>query len=126
MDKLSEYIPIVIILVSVIFSIVGKKKKGGKVTQKTILPGKTVEMPVEEKKLQSTLTGSIQRTVERTPKKQVSWKSEIKPEKEIVPSFSPALTILESEEDNSFFSFEGEEDVTKAIIYAEIINRKEW
>jgi len=124
MDKLSEYLPLLIILISLVFTVAGKKKKPGNITQETTLPGKTAGEPVVERPLPRTPSGSYQKFTEEKPKKQAFQKQEIKPGKEII-SFSSTPVIFESEEENSSFSFE-EEEVRKAIIYAEIINKKEW
>jgi len=128
MDKLSEYIPIIIILISVVFSIIGKAKKTVKATQETMLPGKAVEEAANEKKQPQMFTGSYPKVFEGRPKKQTFSKPEVK--KEVMLSHiptSPTNIILESEEEESTpFSIEGEDDIKKAIIYSEIINRKEW
>ncbi|MCL1933445.1 MAG: hypothetical protein FWF53_06520 [Candidatus Azobacteroides sp.] len=120
MDKLSEYIPVVIILVSLIFSFVGKKKKAGKVTQKTTLPGKTVKEFVEEREVPQVLINSYRKPAEEKPKKPVVHKP--------LPPISSEIVTLEPEEEkmNLSFSFEEEDDVMRAIVYAEIMNRKEW
>ena len=128
MDKLSEYIPIIIIVVSLVISFFGKKKKSGKVTQKTTLPGKTVKEFVEERNVPRVLIGSHQKSVEEKARKQSFHKPEIIKKKETVPLLSPEIVNVEPEEEkiNSSFSFEEEDDVMRAIVYAEIINRKEW
>jgi hypothetical protein len=123
MDKLSEYIPLLVILVISIISAVGKKKKQSEM-QKTTLPGKTAGEVVAKMEPERTLTHSQQRVVEEKTKKQAFQKPAMKVEKEI-PAFSAAPLLLEAEEETSSFSFE-EEDATQAIIYAEIINKKEW
>jgi len=124
MDKLSEYLPLLIILVSLVFTVMGKKKKQD-VTQETTLPGKTAGKPVDERKTPQILTDSYPKTVNKKSDRQVFQKTEIKPEKGITP-FSSTPAILDSEEEgNSSFSFE-ENDVIQAIIYSEIINRKEY
>ena len=127
MDKLSEYIPIVIILISVVFSILGKKKKPGNVTQETTLPGETAGDWLDEKKLPQAEIGSNRKFGEERTKKQVFNKRESVKKNEPVPSFSLDPISLETEEEgmNPPFSFE-EEDVRQAIIYAEIINRREY
>jgi len=124
MDKLSEYIPILIILVSVIFSIVGKKKKLGNVRQETTLPGRTPGEFIDEKTLPRTAS-SYQKVIETKPPKPIFQKQEIKKDRDVAP-FSPAASKIEVVETESpSFSFE-EDDVVRAIIYSEIINKKEW
>lgn len=122
MDKISEYIPLLIILVSVIITVVGKKKKPGNITQETTLPGQTAGDFFEESNFPQTFTGSYQKPVVEKPKEQIHRKPEKK-----VDFLSTTPIILESEEEvHSPFSFEEEDDVVQAIIYSEIINRKEY
>jgi len=121
MDK---YIPLIVILVSVVFSIIGKKKKQA-VTQETTLPGKTVREYVEEKQASKPATASYQKVPEKIPQKQVFQRQEIKPGKEFEAYSSTPVMIEPEEDDYSSFHFE-EDDVVQAIIYAEIINRKEY
>jgi len=124
MDKLSEYIPIIIILVSAIVTIAGKVKKQAKVTQETTLPGKTVREYVEEKRVSKPATVSYQKISEEKSSKPIFQHQEIKPGKEF-EAYSSTPVIIEPEEEESSFHFE-EDDVVQAIIYAEIINRKEY
>jgi len=121
MDK---YIPIIVILVSIVFSIIGRKKNRSKVTQETMLPGRTVEDPEEERKSSRPVIDSYQRISEKKPQKQIIKKQEIIPVKE-TGHISPTPMMIEPEEEDSPFHFE-EDDVVQAIIYAEIINRKEY
>ena len=132
MENLSEYIPILIILVSVIFTVLGKKKKPANVTQETTLPGQTAGEFIDESSFPQPFTGSNQKLIIEKPKKQTPRKPEvkleIKPEKKIETfSSTSAPTIIEpEEEEHSAFSFEEDDDVARAIVYAEIINRKEY
>jgi hypothetical protein len=123
MDNLSEYIPLLVILAISIISAVGRKKKQGEM-QKTNLPGKTVGEIVDKREAEQPSTLLRQGIVEEKPKNQTFKKQVVKAEKEITP-FSSAPVFLDVEEETPSFSFE-EEDVAKAIIYAEIINKKEW
>ena len=126
MNKLSDYLPFLIIVVSLIVSIVGKKKKAETITQKTTLPGKTLEEQVEKTKPQRPSTGLYPEIAEVKAKKPEVRNPEIKREN-AVSSFSPAPVTLESEEEGtSLFNFEDEEDAKKLIIYTEIINKKEY
>ena len=122
MDK---YIPLIVILVSIVFSIIRKKKKPAQVTQETTLPGKTVREYVEERKPPKPAPVSYQKIPEEKPQKQVFQRQEIKPGKEFEAYSSAPVTIEPEEDDYSSFHFE-EDDVVQAIIYAEIINRKEY
>jgi len=128
MDKLSEYIPIVIILVSIVFSIIGKKKKPEKVTQETTLPGKTVGEFIDKMELPRTESNSNQKFTGEKTKKQTVSRAEIITKNKPLPSFSSEIGNLEIEDENvnSSFSFENEEDVRQAIIYAEIINKRDY
>jgi hypothetical protein len=129
MDKLSQYIPILVILISFIISIIGKKKKQQAVTQKTTLPGTTLSEDVNKRVVPQTVTEPYQRplqkVVEEKPKTPVFQKPVTKTVKEPA-SLSRMPVALESGEEEKFpFIFEGE-DAARAVIYAEIINRKEW
>lgn len=131
MDKLSEYLPLVIILVSLVFTALGKKKKQGKITQETTLPGKTAGEFVDVWKLPQTMSGgssSNTKFIETKPQAQPSYKQVNTKKKEVIPSYFSETINLESEEEkaNPLFSLEGEDDIKKAIIYAEIINRREY
>ena len=131
MDKLSEYLPLLIILASLVFTVIGKKKKPDEAAKKTALPGGPKGAPVNEKKLPRTLPGSTPKIFETKPKKKTLNKQEIKPEIKIVPSFSSETAVnpeaeAEDENVNLPFSFENENDIMRAVIYAEIINRKEY
>ena len=132
MDKLSEYIPLLIILVSFVVTIVGKRKKSA-VTQETTLPGKRVEELFEEKKAVKPATAPpqkitnerLQRQPIERPQMPVFQHQEIQPGKEILSYISEPVMIESEMEESSSFQFE-EDDAVKAIIYAEIINRKEY
>jgi len=126
MDKLSEYLPILIILVSVILTAIGKKKKPGKITQETTLPGKTPGEFIDESSFPRPFGNSYQEVVDAKPKNTTQRKPEIKPEKATSPFSSTPIFIEPEEEGTSPFSFEEKEDAIRAIIYAEIINRKEY
>ena len=123
MDKLSEYLPLLIILVSLVFTVIGKKKKQGEITQKTTLPGQTAGEFLEDSS-QRPFTGLPQQFEEK-PKKQVFHKQEVKPEKGVSSFFSAPVFHESEEEDTLSFSFE-EDDAMRAIVYAEIINKKEY
>ena len=128
MDKLSEYIPIVIILVSVLFSIVGKKKKQDKATQETTLPGKKAGEFVGKREVSRTVRSQNRKIISEKVKKPTFTGLEISNVKESIPSFSSEIATLEIEDEtgDSFIPFEDEEDVKRAIIYAEIMGKKEY
>jgi len=126
MDKLSEYIPLLAILAFAIISAVGKKKKQGKVTQQTTLPGKTAGEYIDEWIFPEILQDSPPKIVEKKLKKQPVRQPEVKTKEEI-ETFSTTMTPIESEEiRDSLISFEDEEEVRRAIIYTEILRKKEY
>lgn len=126
MENLSEYIPLLIILVSIIFTVIGKKKKQGRITQETTLPGQTTGEFIDESNSPQPFTDFFQNFIEEKPNKETHNKPEIKQVKRTVP-FSSAPEIFESEEEeNSPFSFKEEDDVMRAIVYSEIIKKKEY
>ena len=122
MNKLSDYIPLIVILVSLIISVVGKKKKQDNRGQETTLPGKKPGELIDMERTPQTLATPSRKIVEDKPKKQIIPNAI----KEEIQSFALVNAVIDSEEeDYSPFTFE-EEDLRNAIIYAEIINRKEW
>jgi len=122
MNKLSEYIPLIVILASLIISVVGKKKKQANRGGETTLPGMNPGELIDMEKTPQASPALYRRSVEDKPKKQIIQSSI----KEEIKSFAPANMIIEpEEEDNQYFTFE-EEDLRNAIIYAEIINKREW
>ena len=128
MDKLSEYIPIIIILFSVVFSLIGKKMKQGDVTQKTTLPGKKAEEVVDKREVSRTVGDQNRKNISEKTKKPVFVGSGISNVKESTSSFSSEIVNLEIQDEtgDSFISFEDEEDVKRAVIYAEILGKKEY
>jgi hypothetical protein len=128
MEKLSEYIPLIIILATFIFSMIGKVKKQGRVTQETTLPGTAAGDFMDEEEFMPTINPSNQRVIEKKAKKFSPNKPETVRKKGFIPSAPPEILSLEMEEEreNSLISFDEEEDMMKAIIYTEIINRKEY
>jgi len=119
MDK---YLPLLIIVFSLIISVAGKKKKQGNTGQETTLPGKRPGEIIEMERSPQAFSNSYRKVAEEKPKRQIV-QSEIKEE---IKSFAPMnITLEPEEEDSSPFTFE-EEDLRNAIIYSEIINKKEW
>ena len=128
MEKISEYIPIIIILATVIFSIIGKMKKPQTVVTETAHPMETDEESDEIWDFPQTAGRLNNKNIEEKMKKPAFGKAEIIKKKAIVPSFSTETVTVESEEEKLYphFSLEEEEDLVKAIIYSEIINKKEY
>ena len=125
MEKLSEYIPLIIIIGSIIYSVLrGAGKASEAKTAKTTLPGYEQTEPIEisevfpqkkpfyqvkEKKLKA-------RKVEENPKVRRTV-------------ISPKKQILEEEIQNSeriVLDVADADEVRKAFIYSEILNRKEY
>ena len=126
MDKLSEYVPIIIILVSLIFTVIGKKKKPGSIAHKTVSPWQTEEEVHVDSSFPLSFTETYQKNVVEKKEKQILRKPESKPKnKDTGLPTTPLISEPETEE-NSPFSFEEDDDVVRAIIYSEIINRKEY
>ena len=108
---------------SLIFSVIGKKKKAGKVSSGTASPRQIEKEVIDDNSLQQSFSGLFHTHVAEKPEKHILRKPESKP----VNKFTGSSVIIESEEDeNPLFSFEEEDDVVRAIIYSEIINRKEY
>ena len=127
MDKLSEYIPALVILAYLVFSLVGKKKKQGKVTQQTTLPGKTAGEYIDEWIFPETSQDLQPKQVEVKPEKKPVRQPEVKITKGEIESFSTTMMPIESEEiGDSLISFDDEEEIKRAIIYTEILRKKEY
>ncbi|GHT15938.1 hypothetical protein FACS189426_23810 [Bacteroidia bacterium] len=127
MDKLSEFIPLILIIVWVVSSIKGSKKKKT-VTYETTLPGKT---PGKIKPV-VTNTRETQRDLHpeavyvNQPKKQPVTKYEsLKQKEKILPKEEIILPEVEADYGESFFNISDADELKRAIVYAEIFNRKE-
>jgi hypothetical protein len=126
MDKLSDFIPLVIIVASIIASIVGGKKKK-EISQRTALPGKTPESPqpvltrtLEEKRVQHQALSY--RKPERKQEVDRNRPSRFKPK--IASNQTDDNQDIEVERENFSFDISNTNEVAKAIIYAEIFNKK--
>ena len=126
MDKLSEYVPIIIILISLVFTVIGKKKKQGSIAHEATSPRQKAEKILEESSFPLSFTETYQKNVVEKKEKQILPKLESKPlKKDSGLPTTPIFSEPETEE-NSPFSFEEDDYVVRAIIYSEIINRKEY
>jgi hypothetical protein len=127
MENLSEYIPLLVILATIIFSVIGKSKKRGKATQETTLPGTEPGDFLDKTEYQGTLAGDYQNVIDKKPKRQVVNRPETK--RKETSYFSPTsetIKLDEEIEENPLYSFDEEDDVRRAIVYAEIINKKQY
>ncbi len=131
MKNLSDYIPLIIIIASFIFSaITNSKKKGKKVTEKTLLPGESsrqnppqetsspVFAPVEKlqpnkKKIQQLLSEQTRQPIEK--------------KQETPLSKTDSLLVEIMEEPNLLqLDISDREELKRAVIYSEILQRKEY
>ncbi|MDR2621094.1 MAG: hypothetical protein LBC48_00760 [Dysgonamonadaceae bacterium] len=116
MDKLSEYIPLLIIIASVIISLIGKKKRPVKeiLFPEEVFPEieqpPLVHEPIPEKKIV----------------KPVSQKIHI-PEKKQHPVYKKNVDNNDIDEyESTNIDLSDPEEMKKAIIYSEIFNRKDF
>ena len=114
MDKLSDYIPLIIIIGSIIFSMIkGSRKKSEEETAKTTLPGHRNQPERKEKT-------AIKKPKIKTHEPTIITPTPISSESSIVSSEqkdveSTHVPFLDSSDIN---------EVKKAFIYTEIFNRK--
>jgi hypothetical protein len=138
MDKLSDFIPLLIIIGSIIISIVqsSNKKKEERDMKKMKLPkGIPSERPpgapvVNLPKMKSTVASIYEKTREKPKSDFTSFNPEVK-RSTLSGSISsiPDMQILNSEvsEDQGFkLNLTDVDEVKKAVIYSEIFNRKEY
>jgi hypothetical protein len=126
MDKLSDYIPLAIILVSVVLSLLGKGKKNV-VRHETMLPGKTPDeswfeeeeiSPEPEKKVyKEVVPKRIVATTNTSSNFQKSHAKQIMEQQASVPE-------VEEEVSAPFLDTFDMDEIKKAIIYTEIFNRE--
>jgi hypothetical protein len=129
MDNLSDIIPFLIIVGSIIYSIVkGVGKKAKEDTAKTTLPGKTSTENYEyEKEVVYTLPKSTPKEKSIVPSVKPVKRQEKSPlsvsqsKKENVPFVSPPM--VDNDEIDSILNISDVDEIKKAIIYSEIFNR---
>jgi hypothetical protein len=128
MEKLSEFIPLILLIVWIVSSIKGSKKKKT-ATYETTLPGKE---PGEVKPVVPN-TPEIRWDIYqepvygKQPKKQPVTKPNPPIQKEkILPKEEIILPEVEANYGESFFDIYDTDEVKKAIVYAEIFNKKEY
>jgi hypothetical protein len=126
MDNLSEYIPLILIVGSIIVSVIkGTGKKRQEEMAKTTLPNKKVrEITQPDRKVSP---GNFSHKQAKTHSQQSS-----KPVKEkrdtVAKKFSEKVLSIseETEYEPPILDIEDSSTVKKAFIYSEIWNRKEW
>ena len=130
MDNLSDYVPLILILGSVIYSIVkGMGKKGEEETAKTTLPGKTAK-EVGTKEMKSPQKKKSKKKVvvpiQTNPIKKDSKKAIQRPN--VAPiSISEDVTHVENNQETiPYLDTHDREEIKQAFIYSEILNRKEY
>ena len=133
MDKLSEYLPLLIIVGSIIYSVVrGSSRKKAEELSKTTLPGHTggKEIYFPETSEQEIFFPEIIEQVPPVRKEQKKSKVNIAPPPVYQQTTNdPPKKTLPSEPEEpetEWIKLENIDEVKKAIIYAEIFSRKEY
>jgi len=123
MDKIGDYIPLIIIAVSLIFTFVRKAgKNAAKEAEKTMLPNgipqKNAPKPQVTPRPQPQPQVKAQKTLETSPKKNVY-------NPVVVERSVSSIQANEITDERRFdFDFTDPEELKKGIIFAEIFNRK--
>jgi hypothetical protein len=130
MDNLSEYVPLIIIIGSIIYSVVkGGMKKAREETAKTTLPGRTSnETVVRERNIPPKNATKAQKppksasvsasVIKKEPRETLFGNRNAKtPERK-------ASMPEEPEDVKPVLDVDDNEEIRKAFIYAEILNRK--
>jgi hypothetical protein len=129
MDNLSEYVPLIIIIGSIIYSVVkGGMKKAQEETAKTTLPGRTSrETVLKERRIPSENAVKTQK-----PPKHDSASAVKKEQREtlgkVKAKVMPETTMLVTEEPGyvkPVLDVDDTEEIKRAFIYSEILNRKD-
>jgi len=127
MENLSNYVPVIILIAYALITVLGKKKKASEITHETTLPGQNAGEFIDESNFPKSFLDLLETHVEEKPKKQKSRKPEVKQiKKEIAPISTAPIFIESEEEEKSPFSLYDEDEARRAIIYSEIMNRKEY
>ncbi|MDR3061330.1 MAG: hypothetical protein LBU57_04350 [Dysgonamonadaceae bacterium] len=134
MDKLSDFIPLLIIVGSIVISIAqsSNKKKAKQDMQKTMLPKgipveKSKEIPSVNLPKMKSMSSEMEKEEKKTKIRPVQ--EVFNPEVERVLTTVPESRALESEVPESpgfMFDTTDTDELKKAVIYSEIINRKEY
>ncbi|MDR2085632.1 MAG: hypothetical protein LBP72_00485 [Dysgonamonadaceae bacterium] len=121
MDKLSDYIPLIIIIGSIIYSAIkGGSKKKQEEMAKTTLPGKRFDETVRSEKNAVKKQTLPKPKVASTEKKEIFHKAA-----KVIPNVETHL-VEEQEYVKPLLDIEDHEEVRRAFIYAEILNRKNY
>jgi hypothetical protein len=127
MQKLTEYIPLIIIAGSIIFSIINSVRR--KMKEVVVLQQKTQRPDVDTKQYtmyQKNTENIMKVPVKKTQEKWVRTTSKLKSFDEESASH-PDFSYTDTEESAlPVFDISDGNELKKIIIYAEIINRKEY
>ena len=119
--EISDIIPLIVIVGSIIYSVVSNiNKKTKEQTAKTTLPGKTdVEFPefFDDENYRDVF-------FEKEEIQEETIKTPIQPKKKNTLPKTDSIFIEDDESENFSFDFNDEDEMKKAIIYSEIFNRK--
>ena len=114
MDKLSDYIPLIIIIGSIVFSVIkGLGKSQREETAKTTLPNRHSQPEVEIKT-------PVKKPKLKTPQPSIVAKKPVPAQSSIVSSESREIEATTV----PFLDSSDLDEVKKAFIYTEIFNRK--
>ena len=130
MDNLSDFIPLILILGSVIYSIAkGAGKKESEETAKTTLPGKTAKdvkpkgtkLPQKKKTKKEAVVSTQTKPIKNDQRKSIQNSS-------VAPiSVSEDIPYEEQNQETiPFLDTHDREEIKQAFIYSEILNRKEY
>jgi hypothetical protein len=128
MDNLSEYVPLIIIIGSIIYSVIkGGRKKAQEETAKTMLPGKTSrETVLTDRRIPSENVVKAQKPPKQNPasaikkeqRETLGKNTRVMPEKK-------AFVTEEPEYVKPVLNVDDNEEIKRAFIYSEILNRKD-
>jgi hypothetical protein len=128
MNKLSDLIPLIVIVVSILLSITGKKKKTT-ARNETMLPGKEPGEPWQDVTEMPEIKRNMpQKSSYKNPavKQPVIKQNPIKYKEKNAPKNEVPLPEVEADFGESFVDVSDVDEIRKAIIYSEIFNKKEY
>ncbi|MDR3341060.1 MAG: hypothetical protein LBT25_13420 [Candidatus Symbiothrix sp.] len=126
MDKLSDYLPLIIIIISILFSLLKRKKKK-EYGHETTLPGK---MPGEPIPVAPNIFDATRRVYQasvydKPVEKQVIGKTHQSHQKnQIQPSEDTFIQEVEEEPNEPYLDISNIEELKRAVVYTEIFNQK--
>jgi hypothetical protein len=126
MDNLSDYVPLIIIIGSIIYSIVkGTNKKKEEELSKTTLPGRKIPVEVSTPPM-----NPVVRPVKKEKKKTFFPKQEPAIVHQAAAPFirntEPVELEVIEEQGEPILDIEDTGEIQKAVIYAEIFNRRNY